>query len=161
MIRRFCSWLARRMPAYQIDRSGGKYLTRYYLVGRRRGASREWPVNLYLHQFHADDEKHLHNHPWAWAVSLMLAGGYNEERRGPGDRLVSRLVRPFQVNMIRGDDFHRVELVTEDAWTLFLAGPRRQSWGFWDPVTGDTIDWRDDPTARANDERRDETVRER
>src|SRR5437588_5646356 len=44
----------------------------------------------------------------------------------------SRRVRWF--NFLRGSDFHRITKLDGDVWTLFVTGPRAQSWGFreWD-----------------------------
>lgn len=71
-----------------------------------------------------------------------IAGGYREERR-LGNRLVSRVVAPLSFNFIGADDFHRVELLEHDAWSLFLVGPKVASWSFWDPRTGELTPWRE------------------
>jgi hypothetical protein len=142
--------LAARLPAPRVilDRAGrSPYLSRYYLLGRggEDGGNdhAEWftwegaPVGVFLHCFHrSDDDAALHNHPWAWAVSLILSGGYLEERRVAGARVARRVVRPGQVNVIRHDTFHRVDLLGTEAWSLFVAGPRVADWGFWDRQTG-------------------------
>lgn len=147
-------------PRVIFDRAGlSPYLSRYYLTARptmpdgsepfRNGQVREgaeWPngpIALYLHRFHRSDEDlALHNHPWRWAVSLILTGGYSEERR-IGNRVVRRSVLPLTLNFISADDFHRVDLFEEDAWTLFLSGPKASSWGFWDRRTGEYVPWRE------------------
>ena len=72
----------------------------------------------------------------------MIAGGYREERR-LGARVISRLVSPLSLNWISGDDFHRVDLLEEDAWSIFIAGPKASSWGFWDRDTGEYTPWRE------------------
>ena len=41
------------------------------------------------------------------------------------------------------DTFHRVDLLEDDAWSLFLVGPKTKSWGFWDRVTGQYTEWRE------------------
>jgi len=170
MIRRFLTWLSRRFPERVIPtREGGDpYLSRFYLFGGPRNFKgafdaageptvdvewKELPFNLYLHKFHrGDDDQALHRHPWRWAVSLILAGGYSEERRVLADRSLlpphcyaveRREVRPWTLNFIRGDDFHRVDLLEEDCWSLFLAGPRASSWSFWDRATGEETPWRE------------------
>lgn len=147
-------------PRVILDREGKRpYLSRYYLTSRprmadgsapvvggelRRDVLPPPPVALYLHRFHqSDDGGQLHNHPWRWALSLVLAGGYSEERRGFGGRVDRRTVSPFSLNWIGRADFHRVDLLEEDAWTLFLVGPKVSSWSFWERVTGETIPWRD------------------
>jgi hypothetical protein len=109
---------------------------------------------VHLHQFHrSDEDAELHNHPWAWAVSLVLVGGYIEElrvrcggraggREFVRDRVVHRPFRPGSVNRLSADTFHRVELLGRDAWTLFVSGPIVQSWSFWSLATGQYTPWR-------------------
>lgn len=172
----FLSRLSQHLPNPRIifDRNGvSPYLSRWYLVGAPTMPDGTWPFDkngtprdgivwspktwgLYLHRFHrGDDEQELHNHPWRWAVSLILAGGYVEERRCDGGEVKTRIVRPGRLNVIRSDDFHRVELLDEDAWSLFLVGPKFQGWGFWNRTTGKFWPWREfitqlrDPTAFA------------
>lgn len=152
-------------PRVIFDRLGeSPYLSRYYLTGRAtmpdgsapfdtNGNPKpgiQWPsgrYGLYLHRFHRSDEDGaLHNHPWLWAVSLMLTGGYSEERRVDsifGHLVERRLVLPGALNIITHDTYHRVDLIAEDAWTLFLVGPRISSWGFWERITGAFLPWRD------------------
>jgi len=163
MMRPLLQWVASKLPNPRIikDRNGrSPYLSRWYLVGSPRHPDGEWPFDqngapregtfwpnktfgVYLHRFHrGDDELELHNHPWRWAVSLVLAGGYIEERRGPDDKVRIRFVRPGQLNLIRSKDFHRVDLIEKDAWTLFVVGPKFTGWGFWNRETGKYWPWR-------------------
>jgi hypothetical protein len=139
-----------------------KYLSRYYLFKDQMPAMPDgsspwdtwgnpkigavWPDtrwSLYLHHFHRSDvDRELHNHPWEWAVSFVLAGGYVEERR-EGRAVVRKEVLPGHFNRIRHDDFHRVDLIEHDAWSLFLVGPKVKSWGFWDRTTNRVTPWRE------------------
>ncbi len=145
-------------PRVIYDREGGTpYLSRWYLLGKPRDpdpefagqlqeGARDWrqrlPVNLFLHRFHrSDDDEALHNHPWAWAVSLVLAGGYDEERR-VGDEVVRRRFRPWALNFLTGQTYHRVELLESDAWSLFVVGPKRSTWYFWDRNRNARCQWR-------------------
>jgi len=152
-------------PRVIWDRAGeSPYLSRYYLFGGPRSKNgpvfddkgsplestiwRDLPVNLYLHKFHrGDDDLAAHSHPWRWALSFVLVGGYSEERRVPANsrpwKMEWRLVRPLSFNFIKSDDFHRVELIEKDCWSLFLAGPKADTWYFWDRDTGETIPWRE------------------
>lgn len=163
-------WLIRtliRLSLWRFDsprvitgRAGGladvPYLTRYYLLGGPRtegmdpdpDAPRErkkW-FGLYLHRFHrSDDATELHNHPWKWAISLVLKAGYVEFRKQEfaGDPWIQyREVRPGALNWLTDRDFHRVELDRGDAWTLFLTGPRVQDWGFLALPSMKYTDWR-------------------
>lgn len=154
-------------PRIIWDRQGKTpYLSRYYLFGGPRttmknafdekGSPRpgvEWPAlpfNLYLHKFHrGDDDTALHSHPWEWAVSLVLAGGYIEERRERGKSrdlwdVKKRLVLPLSLNFIDETDFHRVDLIGDaESWSLFLAGPKSDTWYFWDRDNYQTYRWYD------------------
>lgn len=149
MIKNICQWFSKFLPHITIyipDPITGikePYLTRYYLFG----ADRKWG-NIFLHHFHSGDKDlELHNHPWAWSFGLILTGGYLEERRITDDKVETRLVKPGKFNYITNKDFHRVELLQSDAWTLFVAGPRTQSWGFWDQQTKQFRDWQTNPNA--------------
>ena len=133
MIYRF---LTRWLSFIVITRNDGRpYMTRFYLLGGPRSMRHGWfqNFNLFLHCFHSsDDEGELHNHPWVWAASLILWGVYREER--PNGYL---LFWPGLVNVIKADDYHRVDLRTDRVWSLFLAGPRiDRPWGFINRETG-------------------------
>jgi hypothetical protein len=163
VLRRVVEWLADRLPAPRViyDRDGkSPYLSRYYLRGRPTMPDGSEPfasdgspkvdsigpegIGVYLHKFHrGDSDEALHNHPWIWSRSLVLVGGYVEERRV--ERCVERrIVRPFTWNKIDANDFHRVDLIEKDCWSLFIAGPKTgKSWGFWDRWTGRFLPWRD------------------
>lgn len=114
---------------------GSLYLRRWYLVGKPQPKDGSWkPVGpeLYLHKICRSDDptRGLHNHPWRWAISLILWRGYFEWRGTSWGRWRRRLF-PLQINFLRGDDYHRVDLIDgRPAWTLFLVGPRVKGWGF-------------------------------
>lgn len=148
MIRKICEWLAKRLPSFTIPTPDGKpYLTRYYLFG----ADRKWG-NIFLHHFHSSDMDkapsgayYLHNHPWPWSFSIILAGGYEEARRyQPADIMVWKKYYPGSINVLSDKDFHRIELLEKDGWSLFFTGWRskKRSWGFWDPVTKEYLDFK-------------------
>lgn len=148
--------LARRLPEPRViyDRQGGSpYLSRYYLTSQQGDvdpelfdARVEVPKQiprLFLHRFHrSDDDGALHSHPWAWAVSLVLVGGYSEERR-IGEDVVRRTIKPWSFNFLSGDSYHRVDLIEEDAWSLFLVGPSRGQWYFWSRESKLRCRWRE------------------
>ena len=167
--RKILTWVASRMRPPRVIRDAlgqDAYLSRYYLVRHQRPFTVDgsepfdsmglpkpttaWPKSrwgLYLHHFHRSDaDLELHNHPWRWAVSLVLAGGYSEERRvedGDGWRVARRRLGPWRLNFLTADTFHRVDLLERDAWTIFLVGPKAQGWGFWDRETGEYTPWRE------------------
>jgi hypothetical protein len=147
MITKFCQWISQFLNSFTITKDGLAYLTRYYLFGKNR----EWG-NIFLHHFHRSDMDIgtdglglLHNHPFDWSVGFILAGGYWEERRQEDGSVIRRKVKPFTFNFISREDFHRVDLLDEQngAWTLFFTGSRKNnSWGFWDRITREFIDWK-------------------
>lgn len=120
--------ISARRPCRLIEGEQGEpYLERYYLLGA-------FGWHLYLHRFvDSDPDRGLHDHPWGHALSLVLAGGYDEIRGLDGDAEQTRVrfCAPGQFNRMRGSDYHRVVLrAGVPAWTLFLHGPRIKGWGF-------------------------------
>lgn len=127
-----------------------KYLTRVYIVGRWFRTA--FSCRPYLHFFHKSDSREFHSHRWEWSYGLVLWGGYREERvtndcgyaKRTGqpcsyhlcvaNRLVeTKTYRPFFINRLDSDCFHRVDLLNEKrgCLTLFLAGPfAKDDWGF-------------------------------
>lgn len=98
---------------------GKPYLERHYVCT-------VFGVRVYLHRFVACDEDGVHDHPFRYSVSLILAGWYYE------DRWAKRYVRRW-FNFIGPNDFHRVVLphhASHDVWTLFMHVPRTKPWGF-------------------------------
>lgn len=129
--RQFCERLARTLERRDIAPRGQPYLQRFYCGGWSPRNKVDAP-SLMLHHFVASDPDHeVHSHPWAWSASLILVGGYVETRcdRATG-QAVTRMFRPGDVNVLLADDRHRIELIEADCWTLFLAGPYQQPWGF-------------------------------
>jgi hypothetical protein len=119
----------------RIDIDGEPYLERYFVAGYNptapHGGTTE-PASVFLHHFLSSDRNGAtHSHPWEWACSLMLAGGYREERCDAAGRLTVRDVRPGDVNLLDAQVQHRVELFEADAWTLFLVGRVVQDWAFF------------------------------
>lgn len=110
---------------------GKPYLHRFYVKHNGR-----FP-GVYLHHFHqSDPDRDLHNHPWRWSFSLILAGGYYEERLVEnGEHRLTKITLDRKapgINYITGDTFHRVVLkdVKNGAWTIFCSGPEVKDWGF-------------------------------
>lgn len=104
-----------------------------------------------LHKFHRPDgDRALHNHPWKWSLSVVLAGEYMEDRVLPDESQMygapwyeARLVRWF--NYLRDTDFHRITELRGNVYTLFVTGPRTQDWGFLsEDATSldDVVQWR-------------------
>lgn len=137
--------IVERLPSRTIATGGSPYLTRWYLwpEGPRDvdDEGSDLPFAMFLHKFHRGDaDRDQHNHPWDLSVAIVLAGGYREERGTE-----TRVVLPGTVNVIRGDDFHRVDLLNlvMGSWSLFVAGRKTGSWGFRDKATGSFIPQKD------------------
>lgn len=135
LVLRVLKWFESVLPKVTITVKGTPYLTRCYLFGK----DRRWG-NVYLHHFHSSDQGvEMHNHPWAWGLSVVLWGGYVEERSRnpvtwemkkvdtplsmlPNSRIShigmpatpvfvqERIVPALSVNLIKSTDFHRVDL---------------------------------------------------
>ena len=116
------------------------YLTRTYVLH----VVRRLLPGAFLHMFHrSDSDRELHNHPWDGAYAFVLSGGYLEQRiPRVGAPLEHRFVRPFSLNRLDGECFHRVTLASNHCWTIFIAGkkkrraPREAGWGFIDLESG-------------------------
>jgi hypothetical protein len=112
-------------------------------MGHRRTFAQIGQVKLQLHRFNMDDEdRELHDHPW-WALSMILVGGYVEERRvgERGNETRWKVFPPGSVNVIRPTTQHRVKLVDRCCWTLIVTGPKVRDWGFWRRETDEWIPW--------------------
>lgn len=162
-MRSFLQWITRNMRPRTIRRDlkiDPPYLLRFYLRGLPKmpdgsfpfddcGVVREGAIGddssygIYLHKFGQDDEEDVHCHPHTWGASIILSGGYIEERFDPiTDKYTTRVLRAPAVNFLRHGDFHRVTLIGgEPCWTLFLTGKRVSSWGFIDRKTGLYYHW--------------------
>lgn len=149
MIEKLLLWFATFFPSITIpDTTGKPYLTRYFLFGKERKI-----FNIFLHYFHASDQDKsergillLHNHPWRWSLSLILAGGYSEELRQADDTVRRTEYAPGSFNYLNDQHFHRVDLLKEGGWSLFMTSHRRNkdsSWGFWDRETKIYTNFRD------------------
>lgn len=116
----------KRPPDFVIGNPDDPYLRRWWLIPRNR------LFNVYLHHIRkSDDDRALHDHPWA-SLSLMLKGVLREhycDRRGD---FGCRFLRRWRWTYRSPTFAHRLEVIDEiGAWTLFLTGPRVREWGFW------------------------------
>jgi hypothetical protein len=161
----FLKWVQRRLGPVRciFDRPGREpYLSRSYFWATPKLPDGSWPfdatgqplagiiwrdvpVSAHLHQIHqSDTEQELHSHPWKWAYSLILSGGYIEERRHADGTVRVRRVRPGQIVRLLADDYHRLDLIGgRECWSLFVAGPKTKTWHFWNRETGETVEWRE------------------
>lgn len=122
-------WAQARMPDFVIGGQDRPYLLRHFLIRRN-------PVfNIYVHQFlRSDDDRALHDHPWLFNCSWLLAGSYFEHTphgvafRQAGQWKFRWGGAPHRVELTK--DYHRNEVA---CWTVFITGPRIREWGFHCP----------------------------
>ena len=133
MIRRLLLAYSARRPVKIISDGDRPYLERYFVCAL-------FGIRIYLHRFvGSDPDRGLHDHPWRWALSLILLGWYYEATR---QYVGLRPVRWF--NFLTGDTFHRVvlfppsECIDEfdlctpaEVWSLFIVPAKDvKTWGF-------------------------------
>lgn len=128
--RAWCERMAKTLEVQHIMPNGRPYLDRYFAAGWSPSNKRSGPA-IFLHHFlSSDPDTEVHSHPWGWSASLIIAGGYREQRCGPDKQTHERVYRPGDVNILESDDRHRVELLTHDCWSVFLAGNFEKMWEF-------------------------------
>lgn len=136
MIRKALQAYANTRPIRPIVHEGTLILKRYFVFQLPAWAG---GVRCYLHHFVGDDPDGLHNHPWKYGISLVLAGWYWDQRRW-GTKKVRWL------NVVNGDTLHRVLLPVQyitsvesattftisdnTSWSLFFHTPRAMDWAF-------------------------------
>jgi hypothetical protein len=153
LVRRTCEKFARKLPTWTITvAENDPYLARHYIFQKDWIPSHlkkflGWVPSIFIHEFkRGDSDDEYHNHPWYSSFSVILAGGYTEERVqivGGEYQITQKTFHPGMVNVIRDTDFHRVALLNgETTWTLFIAGRRTgESWGFLDVKAKEFIPW--------------------
>jgi hypothetical protein len=81
--------------------------------------------------FSHDKDRLLHNHPWEWSWSLVIRGGYVEDRREIDGPVRRRRLWPGMINVLGPRTFHRItDLKGAETWTFFRAGKKNAGWGF-------------------------------
>lgn len=136
--------IAARAPDFVIGGHDAPYLLRWWVIPRNR------VFNVYLHAFlRSDDDRALHDHPWANA-SLLLEGTYTEHEIAAGGVHTRTVYEAGDVRVrASGRMAHRVELHAGPCRTLFLTGPVYRSWGFHCPDAG-WVHWERFVDARDN-----------
>jgi hypothetical protein len=130
------AWAGRIMTRAPDFIIGDDYLRRWWIVPRN-----EW-CSVYLHEIlHSDDDRALHDHPWA-NRSFLISGSYIEHTpegtftRQAGD-----------VGERAADALHRLEVIPgQRAVSLFITGPVVREWGFQCPKGW--VPWREFVDAR-------------
>lgn len=127
----------------------------------RRSWWREMLPSVRLHHIMlADQDRHLHDHPWN-ARTIILKGWYEEERYfnetplgevrrqlkaqgghvAAGGRVQQVRIAGYTGRLLYGQ-YHRITAVPRDGvWTLFITWRKRGGWGF--DVDGVKVPWRE------------------
>ena len=93
---------------------------------------RRWQIiktpwfSIYIHGIYAaDEDKHLHNHPWDY-ISMVLSGSYIEK--------TNKNINFLSLGTItkrNGNDYHKIyKLLSKSVYTLFIVGPVKRHWGY-------------------------------
>jgi hypothetical protein len=130
-IRIATAWAQKRRRYRCIkDDNRGTYLERWTLLDQ------PW-CEIVIHHFCRDDADDPHDHQWDF-VTLILAGGYREERYAPGATTSSAptFITQTQLNagriaLRRAETVHRVFVDDSHAFTLCVRSRKRRRWGFW------------------------------
>jgi len=126
--------ITRRAPDFVVGGQDNPYLRRWWVIPRN-------PVfNIYLHQFlRDDDDRALHDHPWAWC-SILLRGSYIEHTIAAGGVHHQQVRISPSIKLSGPRRAHRIELWKDirtqrpaECWTLFITGPKVRTWGFHCP----------------------------
>jgi hypothetical protein len=144
-------WAQARQPDFVIGGAERPYLRRHWLLPRNR------LFNIYVHEFlRSDDDRALHDHPWLFNASWLIAGEYIEHTIAAGGVHVRTHRKAGAFKFRWGPAPHRLELISplkalgddivpvgapRPCWTVFITGPRVRTWGFHCPEQG-WIDWK-------------------
>src|SRR3546814_2649634 len=122
---RISDWSSDVCSSDLIGPAADPYMERWWVIPRNR-----W-LNVYLHRIrHDDDDRALHDHPWA-NVTLVLAGGYVEHTphgvflREVGDVVFRRATALHRLALRPAGMFgHWIgPFADRSAWSLFVTGP--------------------------------------
>jgi hypothetical protein len=105
----------------------GPLMVRYFLI--------RTPVfAVYIHNFlRSDNDRHFHDHPWAFATFLLTSGYAEHVPLIDGEPMGGECIewrRRFSLLFRPAEWKHWVE-VPKPLWTLIFRLRRRREWGFW------------------------------
>lgn len=141
--RHVSAWLiARAMRTPDTHLTG--YMNRYWLFnpltwldGEKVKRFPRLPSIGVHHILRADHDRHLHDHPWDAARTIILKGFYTEER---SVERVPYLRLPGDTATLKFGEYHTITSVaTGGVWTLFFTYGYQQMWGFL--VDGTKVPW--------------------
>lgn len=132
----------RRPPDFVIGGADDPYIRRWWLIPRNR-----W-FNIYLHEIlRDDDDRALHDHPWA-NCSIVLSGGYYDITphgfywRSAGSVTFRRAIASHRLALPDDPSCRYVNSrrrarglkpLKQGCWSLFITGPVVREWGFHCP----------------------------
>lgn len=180
----FLIWSAKFSPYFHIkNKDGSPYMDRWWLI-KARWITGGWGIRVH-HIRSSDDDRALHDHPWAWGTIICKSGYFevlavfetrvaaaNAARawgftwlyeKQTGKYVMGRHLFPGSVTWRTPEAFHRLRLYeaggsVRSAWTIFITGPRVQGWGFLDK--GNKVPWREYVAERFGDDHVKRTSRE-
>ena len=123
------------------------YLYRWWVIPRNKY------FNIYLHKVVGDDEPFFHDHPWN-SVGIILKGEYVEwtpyeqnrfhklkrkltnaafsiETLSQGNIKYRDITYAHYLTVSKPDDRWYEGKVYEPVWSLFITGPKKRDWGFY------------------------------
>jgi hypothetical protein len=135
--RPIAKWIVRRAqrtPYSDIyGKDGSLYMERWWLFnpywpveGLQQFAWLPFSIRVH-HIVRPDADRHLHDHPWN-ARTIILHGEYTEQR--DDNRYYRR--QQGDTARLRFGEFHSIRYVDphRGAYTLFITGVKRGTWGF-------------------------------
>lgn len=129
------------------------YMGRWWLFNpypaESSGKHNRFPISIRIHHIcMPDTARDLHDHPWN-ARTIILKGGYTERRLAEASFLAPHDGSTQYLQMrnagdtakIKFGEFHSIDALAHGgAWTLFITGKYRGTWGFL--VNGVKVQWR-------------------
>jgi hypothetical protein len=116
-----------------VHDDGRPYLDRYHLVDTEA-------VSVRLHHWRSgDDQRAPHDHPWPNMTAVVV--GELLEHTASGDLALE----PGAIVTRPAAEAHTIDLVTDDAWTLFVTGHIERRWGFY--TSSGWVHWSEWPYA--------------
>lgn len=81
--------------------------------------------NIYIHNIYkADEDIHLHDHPWNY-FNLILKGGYYEKTVNNTNLMV-----PGKYSFRKCTTLHKIEYLISPTISLFITGRSKRTWGY-------------------------------
>lgn len=145
-------WLIRRAmktPYQHIYHHDHLYMGRWWLFNpypsQEENRKNWFPISVRIHHIcEPDTARDMHDHPWN-ARTIILKGGYTEHRlvqETQGFPIIGVYHRnPGDTAKIKFGEYHNITALAHGgAWTMFISGKYRGTWGFL--VDGAKVQWR-------------------